>query len=117
MMVHSCGSIRGILDDLIEVGVDVIDPVQTTADDMETIGLKRDFGDRIVFHGAVDTQGVLPNASAEGVERHVREIMRTLGRNGGYIFAPCNAIQADTPPENVAAMYRVAGEYRPGVDP
>jgi uroporphyrinogen decarboxylase len=116
VMVHSCGSIRGILGDLIEAGVDIIDPVQTTADDMEPIRLKQDFGDRIVFHGAVDTQGVLPNASVEGVERHVREILRTLGRDGGYIFAPCNAIQADTPPENVEAMYRVAAEYRPGID-
>jgi uroporphyrinogen decarboxylase len=117
VMAHSCGSIRGILEDLIEAGVDIIDPVQTTADDMEPIGLKEEFGERIVFHGAVDTQGVLPNASEEGVELHVREILRTLGRDGGYIFAPCNAIQADTPPENVEAMYRAAGEYRPGVDP
>jgi uroporphyrinogen decarboxylase len=117
VMVHSCGSIRGILNDLVEVGVDIIDPVQTTADDMEPSGLKEDFGDRIVFHGAIDTQGILPSASEEGVEQHVREILRILGRNGGYIFAPCNAIQADTPPENVEAMYRAAGEYRPGVDP
>jgi len=117
VMVHSCGSIRGILKDLIEAGVDIIDPVQTTADDMEPIGLKEDFGDQVVFHGAIDTQGVLPNASEEGVEHHVRDILGVLGRDGGYIFAPCNAIQADTPPENVEAMYREANEYRPGVDP
>jgi uroporphyrinogen decarboxylase len=116
VMVHSCGSIRGIMADLIEAGMDILDPVQTTADDMEPVGLKEDFGDRIVFHGAVDTQGVLPNASEEGVEQHVREILRVLGRDGGYIFAPCNAIQADTPPENVEAMYRAVKEYRPGVD-
>ena len=114
VMVHSCGSIRQIMADLIEVGVDIIDPVQTTADGMEPIGLKEDFGDRIVFHGAVDTQGVLPTASQEGVEQHVLEIMRELGRDGGYIFAPCNAIQADTPPENVESMYRAAREYEPG---
>jgi uroporphyrinogen decarboxylase len=117
VMVHSCGSIRGILKDLIEAGVDIIDPVQTTADDMEPVGLKEDFGDQVVFHGAIDTQGVLPNASEEGVEHHVRDILRVLGRDGGYIFAPCNAIQADTPPENAEAMYRAANEYRPGVDP
>jgi len=116
VMVHSCGSIRPILSDLIEAGMDILDPVQTTADDMEPIGLKEDFGDRIVFHGAVDTQGVLPNASEQGVEQHVREILRVLGRKGGYIFAPCNAIQADTPPENVEAMYRAVHEYKPGID-
>jgi uroporphyrinogen-III decarboxylase len=57
------------------------------------------------------------NSSEEGVETHVREILRVLGRDGGYIFAPCNAIQADTPPENVVAMYRVTREYHPGMDP
>jgi uroporphyrinogen decarboxylase len=116
VMVHSCGSIRQIMEDLIEVGVDIIDPVQTTAGDMEAAGLKADFGARIVFHGAVDTQGVLPTASEEEVAEHARRIMGALGRDGGYIFAPCNAIQADTPPENVEAMYRAAREYRPGVD-
>ena len=116
VMVHSCGSIRPILGDLIEAGVDIIDPVQTTAEDMEPKGLKEDFGDRLVFHGAIDTQGVLPGASAQQVVEHVRGLMRELGRDGGYIFAPCNAIQADTPPENVEAMYRAAREYRPGRD-
>jgi uroporphyrinogen decarboxylase len=117
VMTHSCGSIRGILPDLIVAGVDILDPVQLTAEDMDPIGLKEDFGQDIVFHGAIDTQGVLPNASEEGVEQHVREVMRVLGRDGGYIFAPCNAIQADTPPENVEAMYRAVEEYRPGIDP
>jgi uroporphyrinogen decarboxylase len=78
--------------------------------------LKDYFGRDIVFHGAIDTQGVLPNSSAEEVVRHVREVMRVLGREGGYIFAPCNAIQADAPPENVEAMYRAAREYHPGSD-
>lgn len=114
VMVHSCGSIRDIMNDLIEVGVDILDPVQITADDMEPEGLKNDFGRDIVFHGAIDTQGVLPNCPAAEVVRHAREVMRVLGREGGYIFAPCNAIQADTPPENVAAMYRAAREYQPG---
>ncbi|UCF95921.1 MAG: hypothetical protein JSV89_12115 [Spirochaetaceae bacterium] len=116
VMVHSCGSVRGIMKDLIEAGVDILDPVQTTADEMEPEGLKRVFGVDLVFHGAVDTQGVLPRASQEGVVCHVREVMRVLGRDGGYIFAPCNAIQADTPPENVEAMYRTAREYRTGID-
>ncbi len=116
VMVHSCGSIREIMKELIEVGVDILDPVQTTADDMDPQGLKDDFGRDIVFHGAIDTQGVLPNSSTEEVVRHAREVMRVLGREGGYIFAPCNAIQADTPPENVEAMYRAAREYHPESD-
>lgn len=116
VMTHSCGSIRRILPDLIEAGVELLDPVQITAEDMDPVRLKEEFGRDIVFHGAIDTQGVLPVASPAEVERHVREIMRVLGRDGGYIFAPCNAIQSDTPPENVEAMYRVAREYRPGAD-
>lgn len=114
VMVHSCGSILGILADFIEAGVDILDPVQTTADDMAPDKLKQEFGQRIVFHGAVDTQGVLPSAGTDGVMRHARQTMRVLGENGGYIFAPCNAIQVDTPVQNVEAMYRAAREYRPG---
>lgn len=116
VMTHSCGSIRGILPDLIEAGVELLDPVQLTAEDMDPAGLKEDFGRDIVFHGAIDTQGILPVASTEEVEQHVRDVMRVLGRDGGYIFAPCNAIQSDTPPENVEAMYRAAREYHPGDD-
>ena len=104
VMVHSCGSIRPILGDLIDAGVDILDPVQTTADDMEPKGLKEDFGSRIVFHGAIDTQGVLPAASAEQVAEHARGMMRELGREGGYIFAPSHDVEGDVPLENILAF-------------
>jgi uroporphyrinogen decarboxylase len=112
VMVHSCGAISEILGDMIEAGVDIIDPVQTTAVGMEAAAIKEKFGVDIVFHGAIDTQQVLPTETPKGVYRHTVDTMRTLGRNGGYIFAPCNNIQSDTPAANVDAMYNAAKEYR-----
>lgn len=111
-MSHSCGAIRPLIDRFIEIGIDIIDPVQTTADGMDPTGLKRDFGDRIVFHGAVDTQSVLPSGFPREVEEHVRETIGALGGGGGYILSSCNRIQDDTPIENVLAMYRAAGSLR-----
>ncbi len=113
VMVHSCGAISELLEPLIELGTDIIDPVQTTAVGMEPVRLKETFGDRIVFHGAIDTQKVLPSETPENVYKHAVETMQVLGRDGGYIFLSCNNIQTDTPIENVHAMYRAAREYRP----
>jgi uroporphyrinogen decarboxylase len=108
VMTHSCGAVGELIEDFLEAGIDILDPVQTTAAGMEAADLKRRFGKRLVFHGGVDTQGVLPGAGEQEVRRHVRALIDTLGQNGGYIFAPCNAIQSDTPPENVLAMYSEA---------
>ena len=108
-MVHSCGAIEPLLGRLVELGVDIIDPVQTTAAGMEAAGLKERYGERLVFHGAIDTQAVLPRGSGEDVRRHCRDMIETLGRDGGYIFASCNSLQSDTPLENIDAMYRAAG--------
>jgi uroporphyrinogen decarboxylase len=108
VMVHSCGSIPELIPHLIELGVDVLDPVQTTAAGMEAARLKREFGKRLVFHGAVDTQGVLPRGTPGEVAAHVAELSTTLGAGGGWIMAPCNNIQADTPVDNVVAMYEAA---------
>jgi uroporphyrinogen decarboxylase len=115
VMVHSCGSILELIPHLIDVGVDVLDPVQTTAAGMEAERLKRAYGERMVFHGAVDTQGVLPRGTQEEVGAHVTELAATLGAGGGWIMAPCNNIQADTPVENVAAMYEAMRRPRRGV--
>lgn len=108
VMTHSCGAVGELIDDFLEAGIDILDPVQTTAAGMDAAALKQRFGERLVFHGAVDTQGVLPGADENTVRRHVRSLIETLGEGGGYIFAPCNAIQADTPPQNVLAMYEEA---------
>lgn len=114
VMVHSCGSIVELIPHLVELGVDILDPVQTTAAGMEPERLKSEFGARIVFHGAVDTQGVLPRGTREEVAAHVAALADTLGDRGGYIVAPCNNIQADTPVENIVAMYEALGRLGGG---
>jgi len=111
VMAHSCGSIVEILGRLIEAGVEIIDPVQTTAVGMEPLQLKNEFGENIVFHGAIDTQQILPSGTPEQVYQHAVETIKVLGKNGGYIFAPCNSLQGDTSVENIDAMYRAAREY------
>lgn len=114
VMTHSCGAIGPLIPDLIETGVDILDPVQTTAIGMEPMKLKKEFGDRIVFHGAIDTQNILLNETPDGVRKNARYMIDTLGRGGGYIFASCNSLQEDLPLENIDAMYQVAREHRPG---
>jgi uroporphyrinogen decarboxylase len=107
-MQHSCGGIKEIIPDLIELGVDIIDPVQTSARGMDPEVLKADFGDRICFHGSVDVQTILPFGTVDDVRAEVNRMINTLGRNGGLILGPSHAIQPDTPAENVAAMYESA---------
>lgn len=116
VMAHSCGTIRPLLDRFIDIGIDIIDPVQTTASSMDPAELQRDFGDRIVFHGAIDTQSVLPRGTPREVADHVEGIIRTLGENGGYILSSCNLIQDDTPLQNVLAMYQAAGSLHMDTD-
>ena len=77
---------------------------------MEREGLKRDFGDKVIFHGGVDNQYTLPFASVEEVCQEVRDNIRILGEDGGYILAPCHNIQPVTPPENIVAMYETGYE-------
>jgi uroporphyrinogen decarboxylase len=108
VMVHSCGAIYPLLPHFAALGVDIVDPVQTTAAGMEPRKLKEVFGARLVFHGAIDTQNVLPRGTEEDVRAHVKETVRVLGRDGGFILASCNSIQDDTPPENVRVMYETA---------
>jgi len=108
---HSDGAIREILPDLIEAGIQVLNPVQWRCRGMDREGLKRDFGDRLVFHGAVDNQQTLPFGTVEDVRQEVLDNLRILGEGGGYILAPCHNIQAVGPPENVVAMYETGYEY------
>ena len=102
---HSDGAVREILPDLIEAGIDVLNPVQWRCKGMEREGLKRDFGDKLVFHGAVDNQYTLAFGSVEQVRQEVTDNLRILGAGGGYIIAPCHNIQAVSPPHNIVAMY------------
>ena len=107
---HSDGAVRPIIPDMIEAGIDVLNPVQWICKGMEREGLKRDFGDRLIFHGAVDNQRTLAFGSVDDVRREVLDNIRILGYDGRYIIAPCHNIQAVSPPENVVAMYETAYE-------
>jgi len=102
---HTDGASRKIIPDMIEAGIDLLNPIQWRCPGMEREGLKKDFGDKIVFHGAVDNQYTLPFGTVEEVIQEVRDNIRILGYDGGYILAPCHNIQAVSPPENITAMY------------
>ncbi len=102
---HSCGSIVPIIPDLIEIGVKILDPIQTRAQGMQPEILKERFGDKLVFHGGVDEQELLPKGSPADVAAEVRRLAGSLGKDGGYILSSSHSLQADTPPENVVAMF------------
>ncbi len=102
--VHSCGSIYRIIDDLIEIGVDILNPIQPQAVNMNPYRIKEEFGNRICLHGAVDIQQLLPNGTAEQVKSEVRNLITKLGLNGGYILAGSHTLQADIPTANVVAI-------------
>ena len=101
---HSCGSVYPLIPDLIEIGVDILNPVQPLAKDMNPFDLKREFGSRLSFDGGIDIQDLLPNGSIEQVRRHTRRMIDIVGKNGGYILSGSHYIQADTPLENVIAI-------------
>ena len=109
---HSCGSIVPVIEDLIEVGLDFLDPIQVTAAGMTPEELFPAFGDRLSFHGAIDEVGLLPHATAKEVYDETTRIIGILGQNGGYIVAPSHQVQGDTPPENVVAVFQAAKDYR-----
>jgi uroporphyrinogen decarboxylase len=109
---HSCGSIVPVIPDLIEVGLDILDPIQPQAAGMNPEALFAAFGDRLSFHGGVDEQELLPHGTPEQVYAETTRIIDVLGQNGGYIVTAAHAIQGDTPPENVVAMCRAAHDYR-----
>jgi uroporphyrinogen decarboxylase len=107
---HNDGNCRPIIPDMIEAGIDILNPIQWRIPGMEREGLKADFGDKIVFHGAVDNQQTLPFGTVEDVRREVIENLNILGRGGGYILAPCHNIQPLTPVENIIAMFETGYE-------
>ncbi|MBI2941103.1 MAG: uroporphyrinogen-III decarboxylase-like protein [Chloroflexi bacterium] len=107
---HNDGSCRRILPDMIAAGIDLLNPIQWRCAGMDRAGLKRDFGDRLVFHGAVDNQYTLPFGTVAEVRQEVLDNLAILGAGGGYILGPCHNIQAVSPPENVVAMYETGYE-------
>jgi uroporphyrinogen decarboxylase len=109
---HSCGNVRPLLPDYIELGVEILNPVHIRAKNMEPVALKRDFGDVLTFWGGgVDTQGVLPNGTPQEVNDDVRRNIESLAPGGGFVFNTVHNIQADVSAENLAAMYEALEEY------
>lgn len=109
---HDDGSIRPFIPDLIEMGIDILNPLQWTCPGMELEGLKRDFGDDLCFHGGVDNQRVLAFGTPEEVRGEVRHCIDALAYDRtGYILAPCHNIQALTPVESIIAMYDESQKY------
>jgi uroporphyrinogen decarboxylase len=109
---HNDGACRPIIPDMIEqVGIQALNPIQWRSKGMDRAGLKRDFGERLIFHGAVDNQYTLPFGSVAEVRQEVQDDLRILGAGGGYILAPCHNIQPVSPPENIVAMYEAGYEY------
>jgi len=114
LFFHTDGAIRPLIPDLIEVGVDILQPVQVSARGMsDTAKLKREFGKELTFWGAsCDSQHTLPFGTPEEVREETRRHMEDLKPGGGYVFAPIHNIQPGVPPENIVAMYEVFFEYR-----
>ncbi|NWG12626.1 MAG: uroporphyrinogen-III decarboxylase-like protein [Acidobacteria bacterium] len=114
VFLHCDGSSRAILPELIQLGIDILNPVQPQCAGMDPRELKEAFGSQLCFHGAIDTQSTLPFGKKEDVIAEVRERIEVLGKGGGYILAPVHTVEADVPLENILAVYdaaRMFGRY------
>ena len=109
IFLHSCGSIKPLIPLFIEAGIDVLNPVQISADDMDPDDLKDKFGDKIIFWGGgCDTQNVLGSKEPDEVADHVRKMVDIFKNHQGYVFTPSHNILGNVPPENIVAMYDAA---------
>ena len=108
---HSCGAVSSLIPHFIEVGVDILNPVQVRAKDMEAEKLKQAYGREIVFWGGLDSQHVLPRGSIEDVENEVKHLVRSMAPGGGLVICAVHNIQADVPPENVIMMYEAVKRH------
>ncbi len=109
---HSDGDVAPLIEDFIEMGVDILNPIQTEAGSMADLpSLKKRFGNNIVFCGAIDSREVLPNGSVEDVREEVRRVINTLGPDGGYMLGAVHTVMNDVPPENVLTMVDAAEEF------
>jgi uroporphyrinogen decarboxylase len=109
---HTCGAVRALIPDLIDAGIDILNPVQLSAAGMDPNELKREFGKDLVFWGGgVDTQRVLGTGTVEEIGEHVRRSIEALAPGGGFVFAAVHDIQANVPPENIMAMWEAWATY------
>lgn len=109
---HSDGAIVPVIDDFIDIGLDILDPIQVGAAGMTPENLFPMFGDRLTFHGAVDEVDLLPNSTPGEVYDETMRVMSILGKNYGYIVSPTHQVQGDTSPENVLAIYQAVDDFR-----
>jgi uroporphyrinogen-III decarboxylase len=111
--MHSCGSILKLIPDFIESGFDILNPVQTSAANMDPVQLKDNFGDRVVFWGGgIDTQKVLPFGTPAEIRKQVKERMEIFGRGGGFVFNSIHNVQTGIPEENLVALIEAVKEFR-----
>jgi uroporphyrinogen decarboxylase len=111
VMMHSCGSVYRLIPDLIDVGIDALNPIQVSAAQMDTKRLKQEFGRDLTFWGGIDTHQVLPRGTPKDVRDEVKHRIEDLGSGGGFVLCAVHNIQPEVPPENVVAMYDAAREY------
>ncbi len=112
IMFHSCGSARLYINDLIDAGIDILNPIQPACEGMDPKGLKADFGSRLCFHGGVDIQGALRNGTPGDVRKLTGELIDCMKSNGGFILCPCHTLLPDIPTENITALYDQAYSIR-----
>ena len=110
IFMHSCGAITRIIPDLIETGIDILNPIQPNAAGMDPEVLKKNFGDQLCFHGCIDTQ-IAFRGSVTDTEDEVKKKINILYKEGGYIVAPANHIMSDVPVENIVALYQTVENY------
>jgi uroporphyrinogen decarboxylase len=108
---HSCGSVFPLIGELIDAGVEILNPIQPKATYMNPANLKDNYGEKIVFHGGIDTQDLLPFGNRESIEENVKSTIDILNSNGGYLFAAAHTIQEDVPPQNLIYMFEAARKF------
>ena len=104
-MFHSCGMVFPFIERFIDLGLDILDPIQPIGEEMSPENLAKSFKGKICFHGGIDIQYVLPHGTLEEVQDEVKHYSEVLGEEGGYICCPAHLFQPDTPPENIIAFY------------
>jgi uroporphyrinogen decarboxylase len=112
LFFHTDGDVVPLIEDFIEMGVDILNPIQTSAGKMSDLaGLKEQFGDRIIFCGGIDTHRVLPSGRVDEVRQEVKRVIELLGEGGGYMVSSVHTIMNDVPAENVLAMVDAVEEF------